>query len=131
MNQLTLFADSKPTRRPRGGPPGVQDAWAHGFSAPIMDELVARLNARLGQWLGWNDFADIRDRHRIGCCMGHVLANLERAGRIAEKRVYYGTECPTLPGEYRGYGHLWSSIEHGPATHANPAPTTPGGRRAA
>lgn len=121
MNQLQLFESPPPAlvldpdRPLKNGPPSVQAAWQRGFSEPVKAALVARLNERVGQWLNWHDFADIRERHNIGCCMGHLLFHLMVRGRIAHKRAFYGTESPNLPGEYLGYGHLWGSIEHGPA----------------
>jgi hypothetical protein len=113
--QLSLFADPAPRMRRPG-----DDAWERGFSDLVKGELVARLNERIGQWLGWEDFRDIRERHKIGCCMGHVLGHLERAGRIMEKKVYYGTEHPGLPGEYKGYNSMYSSALHGPAVDHKP-----------
>lgn len=110
--QLSLFADPAPRVRRPG-----DDAWERGFSEPVKAELVARLNERVGQWLGWEDFSDIRERHRIGCCMGHVLFHLVRAGRVLERHIYYGTESG--PG-YKGYNDVWASIEHGPAVDHKP-----------
>lgn len=124
MNQLGLFDEPKPTRNPnrplKYGPPDVQDAWERGFSAPVMDELVARLNERVGQWLGWSDFADIRERHKIGCCMGHVLFNLAHNGRALVKNIYFGAERPGELQPYLGFESVYSTIEHGPAPEPLP-----------
>lgn len=116
MNQLALFEEPKRVRRLGGGPPSVQDAWERGFSAPVMNELVMRLNERPGEWLAWRDFADIRQRYNIGCCMGHVLFNLAHTGRALVKNIYFGAERPGDPFKpYLGFTSVYSSVEHGPS----------------
>lgn len=81
-----------------------------------MGELVMRLNERPGEWLAWRDFADIRERHDIGCCMGHVLFSLSQASRVLRKEIYFGAERPGDPFKpYLGFKNVYSSVEHGPA----------------
>lgn len=116
MNQLPLFEQPIPVRRLGGWPPDVERRWNLAFSEPLKAELVARLNERTGQWLTWRDFDDIRERHQIGFCMGHVLYGLALAGRAMKKDVYYGAERPGDPFKpYLGFYSIWSSAEHGPA----------------
>ena len=125
MTQLALFAEPVPSVRQGGGPPGVQLRLALAFSEPVKAELVARLNERIGQWLAWNDFADIRERHQIGFCMGHVLSSLEREGRALVKNIYFGAERPGDPFKpYLGYTSVWSSVEQGPAPEQPPRKRT-------
>lgn len=119
MSQLALFEEPKPRYQLGGGPPSVQDTWERAFSEAVMGELVARLNERAGKWLEWRDFADIRERHDIGCCMGHVLFNLAHTGRALRKDIYFGAERPGDPLKpYMGFKSVYSTIEHGPAPEA-------------
>lgn len=69
-----------------------------------------------GQWLAWRDFADIRERHQIGFCLGHVLHALTTEGRALVKNIYFGAERPGDPFKpYLGYDSVYSSAEHGAA----------------
>lgn len=116
MSQLALFEESAPVRRVSGQPPDVERRWNLAFSEPVKAELVARLNEHPGQWLDWSDFADIRGRHKIGFCLGHVLYGLATAGRALRKNIYYGAERPGDPFKpYLGFNTVYSSAEHGPA----------------
>jgi len=105
--QLDLF----PTPAPQVRRDYRDVLWELAFSPAVKDELVAVAHARTGEWLGWDAFASVRERHKIGFCMGHVLSCLVREGRLLEKRIYYGkgigAEHPGSP-EYRGFGHEWS-----------------------
>jgi hypothetical protein len=116
VSQLVLFEDPAPVRRVGGAPPDVQRRWDLAFSEPVKAELVARLNERRGQWLAWSDYADIRERHQIGFCLGHVLGSLAREGRALVKQIYYGAQRPGDPLKpYLGFNSVYSSVEHGPA----------------
>lgn len=116
MSQLALFEESVPVRPVGGAPPGVQRRTDLAFSEPVKTELVVRLNARPGQWLEWRDYADIRERHQIGHCLGHVLFSLYMEGRALRKEIYFGAERPGDPFKpYLGFKSVYSSIEHGPA----------------
>jgi hypothetical protein len=116
VNQLPLFEQPAPVRRLGGQPPGVEHRWNLAFSEPVKAELVARLNERTGQWLTWHDFADIRERHQIGFCLGHVLHGLVHDGRAVERKIYFGAERPGDSFKpYLGFTSVWSSVEHGPA----------------
>jgi len=112
--QLQLQLEEPAPRKLGGGPPGVQAAWLRGFSEPVLAEIEARLNERPGEWLGWADFADIRERHNIGCCMGHVKFHLAQTGRAIRKNIYYGSERPGDP-DYKGYNTVYGSTLCGPA----------------
>ena len=111
MNQLGLFESARPRY---GMPAGVHARFELAFSEPVKAELVARLNERPGQWLGWSDFADIRECHQIGFCMGHVLGSLVREGRALDTQVYFGAERPGMPDPYLGFKTLWGSVLCGP-----------------
>lgn len=116
MSQLGLFTEPVPARRIGGQPPDVERRWNLAFSEPVKAELVTRLDERIGAWVSWNGFADIRERHKIGFCMGHVLHSLVREGRAVEKNIYYGAERPGDPFKpYLGFNTVYSSAEHGPA----------------
>jgi hypothetical protein len=114
--QLGLF-DAPAPAAPRGGgmPAGVRARFELAFSEPVKLELVARLAERPGQWLRWADFDDIRERHQIGFCLGHVLSSLVRDRRALEQVIYYGAKDTQVPGAYQGFGHIWSTVEHGPS----------------
>lgn len=118
--QLSLFEQQSPATAPAhrmgGGPPGVQRRFALAFSEPVRAELVARLNEHPGRWLTWCDFADIRERHQIGFCLGHVLHALTAEGRALSKNIYFGADRPGDPFKpYLGFEVVHSSAEHGPA----------------
>ena len=110
MNQLRLFADPAPA--PRVAP---ETGWERAMREPVQSELLARLNDRPGEWLDLCDFRDIQEYHKVGFGMGHALAKLVRDGRAIERNVYFGTESPCEPGEYKGYTIVYSTIIHGPA----------------
>lgn len=84
---------------------------ALAFTEPVKLELLAAAAARPGRWLGWEDFATVRDKHKISFCMGHVLGSLVRAGRLREMICWYGAERPGLDTEYRGFGSRWRAVE--------------------
>lgn len=100
--QLDLFPPPAPARRP--------DPWEVAFSEEVKLELLAAAAAKPERWLGWDDFADVRDKHKIGSCMGHVLGSLVRDGRLRELIVWFGAEWPGQDTEYKGYGSRWRSI---------------------
>ena len=111
--QLTLFEQPAPARQLGGGPPSVQAAHARAFSDLVLGELEARLNERPGDWLEWRDFQDIKERHNIGCCIGHAKFHLAHSGRAIAKNVYYGSEH--LGPDYRGFNTVYGSTLYGPA----------------
>ena len=80
------------------------------YSEPVKLELLAVAAAKPERWLGWDDFAVVRDKYGIGSCMGHVLHSLVRAGQLRELIVWYGAERPGLDREYLGYGSRWRTI---------------------
>jgi hypothetical protein len=113
---MQLFEQPTDTRRLGGRPPGVERRWQIAFSDEVKAQLVARLNERVGEWLAWNDFADIREQHQIGFCLGHVLHGLVHHGRAIEKKIYFGAERPGDPFKpYLGFTTVYSSAEYGPA----------------
>jgi hypothetical protein len=104
-------------RRLGGRPRDVERRWNLAFSEPVKAELVACLNERIGEWLIWHDFDDIRERYKIGFCLGHVLGGLVRDGRAVEKKIYFGAERPGDPFKpYLGSTSVYSSVEQGPPT---------------
>ena len=117
MSQLALFEEPSPAPvRWGGAPPGVRRRADLAFSEPVKAELVARLSEHPGRWLEWHDYADIRERHQIGFCLGHVLFRLFMEGRVLRKEIYYGAERSGDPFKpYLGFKSVYSSVEHGPA----------------
>jgi hypothetical protein len=118
VSQLSLFEQPAPAPAlwSGGAPPGVQRRAELAFSEPVKAELVARLNERPGEWLEWRDYADIRERHQIGFCLGHVMFRLSMEGRALRKEIYFGAERPSDPFKpYLGFKSVYSSVEHGPA----------------
>lgn len=108
--QFDLFA-VPPRHLPLGGMPrSVHDRWELAFSEPVKLELLAAAAATPGRWLGWNDFAEVREKHQIGCCMGHVLHSLVRDGHLGELICWYGAERPGLDTKYLGFGSRWRAI---------------------
>jgi hypothetical protein len=109
--QLALFAPEVEVKRIcGGGPPGVQKRFHLAFTEPVKLELLAVAASRPGDWLQWNDFRAVMERHQIGFCMGHVLYQLVREGRLQENKVYLGkgieAERPGSP-DYKGYRNEW------------------------
>lgn len=109
MTQMTLF-EAPVARRLGGGPPEVQRRLQLAFTEPVKLELLAVTSARPDEWLNWRDFRAVMEKHQIGFCMGHVLSQLVREGRLQEKKVYFGNgleaERPGSP-DYKGYTHNW------------------------
>lgn len=116
MSQLALFEEPCELRPLSGRPPSVESRWQVAFSEPVKAQLVARLNEHPGRWLAWREFADIREQHQIGFCLGHVLAGLSRDGKALVNNIYFGSERPGDPfTPYLGFTSVYSSVEHGPA----------------
>jgi hypothetical protein len=115
VNQLALFTEPAPVRRSGGQPPDVERRWNLAFSEPVKAELVARLNECIGVWLRRSDFNDIRERYKIGFCLGHVLHGLVHDGRAVVQKIYFGAERPGDPFKpYLGFTSVYSSVEYGP-----------------
>lgn len=110
MNQLPLFAAPVASRRV-----AHEDGCTRAMREPVQSELLARLDEHPGEWLDLCDFRDIQECHRIGFGMGHALAKLVREERAIKKNIYFGTESPCDPGEYKGYTTVYSTLTHGPA----------------
>lgn len=110
--QLALFAP-EPVRRIGGGPPEVQRRFELAFTEPVKLDLLAVAAARPDDWLRWDDFRAPMEKYKIGFCMGHVLSQLVREGRLQERPVYYGkgleADRPGSP-DYQGYRHDWKAI---------------------
>jgi hypothetical protein len=110
--QLPLF-EPEVTRRVGAGPPEVERLSNLAFSEPVKLELLAVAAARPDDWLRWGDFSGPMENHKIGFCMGHVLGQLVREGRLQEKLVYYGkgleADRPGSP-DYMGYTHNWKAV---------------------
>lgn len=108
--QLSLFAPDAPVC-PIGLSPDARFELA--FTEPVKLELLAVAAARPDDWLGWNAFRVPMNLHQIGFCMGHVLHQLVRAGRLQEKKIYFGKGIGAeLPGSgnYHGYTTEWRAI---------------------
>jgi len=112
--QLSLFA---PALRPvgyTGRPPIVDRIWERAFSPEVEAEILATVAARPDEWLGWNAFRAIIDKHGIGSCLGHVLGRMVRTGLIQEKRIYCGkgleADRPGSP-DYMGFYNEWKAME--------------------
>jgi hypothetical protein len=102
-----MFAPPAPTYSLGGGPPDVQRRFALAFTEEIKLELLAAAAAVPGRWLGWNDFAAVRDKHQIGFCMGYVLSSLVRDGRLLGMICWLGAERPGTDTEYKGFSSRW------------------------
>lgn len=116
--QIELFEPEAPVkRRLGGGPPDVQRRLELAFTEPVKQELLAVAVARPDDWLKWNDFRAVMEKHKIGFCMGHVLSHLVREGRLQEKAIYFGkgleAERPGSP-DYMGYTHNWKAAGENP-----------------
>lgn len=113
MSQLALFTDPAPAARTSGRPPGVEQRWNLAFSEPVKLELLDVAAARPVEWLDWWAFTEVRERHQIGFCMGHVLGALVREGRLESRQVHMGkgigAERPGSPN-YQGYYNEWCAI---------------------
>jgi hypothetical protein len=112
--QLPLFAPAaEPAGRLGGGPPDVQRRFELAFTEPVKLELLAVAADRPEDWLRWKDFRAPMEEHKIGFCMGHVLSQLVREGRLQERTFYYGKGLEAdRPGsaDYQGYNHEWQMI---------------------
>lgn len=110
--QLNLFEASAPSapRRLGGGPPCVELMWERARSPDVEIETLAIAAARPDEWLSWNDFRAVIEKHKIGSCFGHILFGYVRAGKLLEKKVYNGKGIGAeQPGSenYRGYYCKW------------------------
>jgi hypothetical protein len=103
-------------------PAGVARRRELAFSPQVVGEVLAAVEARANEWMGWEAFRQVIDKHRIGFCLGHVLSSLARTGRIRERNVYVGkgigAERPGSPNYY-GFKCEWRAIAASPDTHKN------------
>lgn len=105
MKMPTPQMDMFPPLARQGGSP--QDRLEIAFTEEVKLELLAAAAAKPERWLGWDDFAAVRDKHKIGHCMGHVLFSLVRDGRLKEMICWYGAKRPGQETEYKGFGSRW------------------------
>lgn len=111
--QLSLFPAQE--RKPsRGGMPlSVERMWERAQTPAVREETLAILVARRGEWLGWNDFRSVIDRHQISSCFGHIISGFAREGLLQERKVYLGkgigADRPGSP-DYMGYKNEWSAV---------------------
>jgi hypothetical protein len=80
----------------------------------VAEAVISIAMARSSEWLTWGAFRPVIEKHQIGFCFGQVLARLVRAGRLEERRVYFGrgigSEKPGSPN-YEGFGHEWRAMK--------------------
>jgi hypothetical protein len=108
MNQLELFATpAPPARRVLGyGPPGVQAKWDRAWGLEVRQAFLDEAMKRPGEWIDGSDFyRAVAIPHDIGCCWGHAMGAMVRAGMLEESRRYFGSEFPGP--DYKGFTHLY------------------------
>jgi hypothetical protein len=79
------------------------------FSDEVKEEVMQIVQARAGEWLAWEAFRSIIEKHKIGSCFGHLLHRMVRDGQLLEQIWYFGSEHPGQ-GNYLGFGGRWGSI---------------------
>lgn len=106
MDQLALFEESKPAPRGGGMPRSVEAAWNRAWSAEVRQAFLDMAVAQPGEWIdGGRFYAAVAIPHKIGCCWGHAMGAMVRAGMLEVKNHYYGSERPGP--DYKGYNHLY------------------------
>ncbi|MGK5080505.1 hypothetical protein [Janthinobacterium sp. HLX7-2] len=94
MTQLALF--EVPRRDSR------EITWELAFSRSVEVAVLAVFAARPDEWLDFRDFKKVIEKYKIGCCFGHVLSHISRAGKTVPKNIYFGSDHPGTPN-YLGF----------------------------
>lgn len=113
-NQVDLFtappamlAPAVAPRRLGGRPASVDAAWERASTAEVRQLFLDVAIARPGEWIDGSTFYNaVAIPQRIGCCWGHAMGAMARAGLLEVKNHYYGSDHPGKPG-YKGYNHLY------------------------
>lgn len=106
--QFELFVTEEP-QVPRLG--HVERIWQLAFSDEVKAEVMRVFQSKGNQWLDWNDFRTIIDRHKIGSCFGHLLGRMARDGLILEQLRYHGAQYPgDGQGVYEGFSSRYAAI---------------------
>lgn len=93
-------------RRYSGRPPSVDAAWERAYTVEVRQAFLDEAMKRPGEWIeGSHFYRTVAQAHNIGCCWGHAMGAMVRAGMLEEKRRYYGSERPGP--DYKGFGHLY------------------------
>ncbi|WBS00256.1 hypothetical protein OU994_18210 [Pseudoduganella sp. SL102] len=105
MSQLELFAAMPATRRAGGMPRSVEAKWERARSLEVRQAFLDVAMARPGEWIDGSDFyRTVAVPLDIGCCWGHAMGAMARAGMLDERPRYFGSDHPSK-GNYKGYTH--------------------------
>lgn len=110
-NQLDLLAPPVPMPAPApaprcGRPRSVDEAWVRAYSLEVRQAFLDEAMKRPGEWIdGGVFYSTVARRYNIGCCWGHAMGAMARAGMLEVKNHYYGSEFPGP--DYKGYNHLY------------------------
>lgn len=112
-HQLDLLAPPAPVLPPAaeqricgGMPRSVAAAWERAYGLEVRQAFLDVAMKRPGEWIDSGDFYRlVAIPHNIGCCWGHAMGAMARAGMLEVKNHYYGSEFPGP--DYKGYNHLY------------------------
>jgi hypothetical protein len=106
MTQVALF--ETPAEPVRKSPHELM--WERSRHPSVDADVVAICRARLGEWLGINDFRTVLEKHDLQGVMGHMLGRIVRSGAIEDKNIYHGDEHPGGKN-YQGYHCVYRIVE--------------------
>ncbi len=106
MSQLALF--ETPVAPPRKSPRELM--WERSCHPSVDADVIGICRARLGEWLGYNDFRPLLEKHNLQGVLGHTLGRIVRSGAIEDKNIYHGDEHPGGKN-YQGYHCVYRIAE--------------------
>lgn len=113
-HQLDLLAPPAPVAAPveaphrmGGMPRSVEAKWMLAQTVEVRQAFLDEAMKRPGEWIdGSRFYRTVAQRFDIGCCWGHAMGAMARAGMLEVKNHYFGSDHPGK-GNYKGYTHLY------------------------
>lgn len=103
--QLDLAVPAPVLHRHTGMPPSVEAAWARAWTAEVRQAFLDVAMQQPGEWIDSGRFyAAVAIPQNIGCCWGHAMGAMVRAGMLQSRPRYFGSTSPA-EGNYQGYTH--------------------------
>ncbi len=84
--------------------------WARARQPEVKAAVLEIAASRPQEWLSWEDFRPVMEKHDISACFGHVLFAMVRDGCLVEQKIYIGKGIGAeTPGStnYQGYYSKW------------------------
>lgn len=105
VHALAEAREATAPRRFGNMPPGVAAKWERAWTVDVRQAFLDVAMAHPGEWIDSSRFyRTVAVPRDIGCCWGHAMHAMVRAGMLEERPRYYGGKRPGDAG-YQGYTH--------------------------